>query len=92
MEKPLEKKIRKLGPTPIKVLEHVLIMSNPTSAGTASFLNLGNKEMGGGYSVLSRNDLVLPFGRNDKGDLRWEATPVVKQYKSEILELISKLK
>lgn len=92
MDKKIEKKIRKLGPTPLVVLEHVLIKSNPTSAGTISDLDLGVKETGGGYSVLSRNNLVLPFGRDKTGSLRWEPSEEVKENKNEILDLIRKIR
>lgn len=91
MDKKLEKKVRRLGPTPIRVFEHVLT-SNATSAGTISFLNLGERETGGGYSVLSRNGLVEPFGRDESGSLRWEPTEEVKENKNEILELLRRLK
>lgn len=92
MENKLELKVRKLGPTPLRVLEHVLIKSNPTSAGTVSVLDLNNQSVGGGYSVLTRSDLVLPCGRDKNGSLKWEATPEVKENKKEILELIKRIK
>lgn len=92
MDKPLEWKVRKLGPTPVRVLEHVLIKSSPTSAGTISQLNLGEKEIGGGYSVLSRGGLVYPLGRDESGSIKWEASEEVEQNKNEILDLIRKMK
>lgn len=95
MDKSLEWKLRKLGPTPVRVLEHVLVKSTVTSAGTIAQLNLGDENtraVGGGYSVLSRGGLVYPIGRNEAGSIRWEPSEAVKQNKDEILDLIRKMK
>ncbi len=95
MDRPLEKKIRKLGPTPLRVLSHVLQHSSPaslaTSAGTISALKMDVNSVGGGYSVLSRNDLVMPAGRDASGTIRWEPSSQVSEDKDEVLELIRRL-
>lgn len=92
MDKSLEWKVRKLGPTPVRVLEHVIVKSTPTSAGTISQLNMGEQEVGGGYSVLSRGGLVYPLGRDESGSVKWEPSEEVKHNKDEILGLIRKMK
>lgn len=88
----LEKKIRRLGPTPLKVLEHIVNHRAPSSTTTISDLKLDKNAVGGGYSVLSRNHLVLEFGRDKKGSIRWEPSQEVDKNRTEILELINRLK
>jgi hypothetical protein len=95
MDTTLDKTIRRLGPTPRKVLGYVIQKSEAvkpiTSAGTISHLELEDNSAGGGYSVLSRNGLVEQFGRDDKGNLRWKLTDQVEKSKEEVTSLITRL-
>jgi len=92
MDRKLEMKIRKLGSTPRKILKYVILSGPaPSPASNVGSIKLKDREKGGGYSVLVRNDLIVPVGRDGGGKIMWEAVDEISENREEVLSLMKKL-
>ena len=101
MNKKAENKIRRLSQNQAKVLKEIISYSS-TVAGTVvpgSYISnasgISGNMLGGTVSALQRNDIIQPFGREER-QFNWELTDpdLIQGYKEDpdtLIKLINRI-